>query len=244
VSRGGQKIRRLSVVKIKITAIAVAICAMVAIVASAPAATVLTSGSTYDGWIVTIPPGISLTESSATSTNLDLSKTASFSTQAEGLLIVFTQDSASAAPNIIFQNETLKNNTGSGWGGFEFLLLNPNASATFSGSPFTPATGYSLLSADSTTTSVLYAGAQADGASSQWGLGDNGGELTIATDPSGIGTTFVLKELPLTTQFVSGLPVIVGQPIAVPLPPALWQGLAGGTCLVLVGLFRRRQHSA
>jgi hypothetical protein len=203
---------------------------------------VLTSGSVYDGWIVTISPGITLTEDSANSTNLDLTKSATFTTLAEGLLITFTQQSASAAPTISFQSESVTNSAGSNWGGFEFLLLNPADSASFSGSPFTAATGYTFDSAGSTSTSLIYTGAQAEGTTSLWGTSGNGGALNIAADPTGVGTTFVFKELPLTSAFVTGLPGGGGSPIPVPLPPAVWQGLMGCGCLVLVGLAKRRRQ--
>jgi hypothetical protein len=232
--------------KIKLAAVSAGVCAIASTIAPARAATVV-SGSAYDGWIVTVSQGITLTEDTTNSQNLELTKNAAFSSM-EGLLITFTEESTSAAPTITFQNETLTNNTGTTWGGFEFLLMNPLDSATFTtsaNSPFLPASGYTLLPAAGSSTNVDYAGSQANLATSIWGLSPTLSDLSIAADPTGIGTTFVLKEIPLTSQFVTGLPGSTGSPIppvAIPIPSALWQGLVGLASVALVGLARRRRR--
>lgn len=229
---------------------AVAVCSAMVVCVTAPAhaVTVFTTPSTFDGWLITPSAGISLTADTTSSSNLALTKAATFSTMAEGLIITFTQVSTSAAPTITFNSEALTNNSGSSWGGFEFLIMNPLSSATFvdsSTSPFQPGTGYTSGSFGSTN--VVYAGTQADKATSDWGLvnasGDQG-TLMIAADPTGIGTTFDLKEIPLTAsevpvQSAGGIPIPIGSVVAVPVPEAAWQG---GLALLAMGLIRIGQN--
>jgi hypothetical protein len=224
------------------TAAATAFLAMTSLVApSSRAATVAATGGTFDGWMVTPVSGITLTADATSSSNLLLTKAANFSNM-EGLVITFTQVAANAAPTLTFQNETLTNNSGSTWGGFQFLLMNPGASAAFvssSTSPFAPATGYT--SGTFSSDSIVYAGAQANTATTQWGFNANG-DLVISSNPGAIGTTFDLKEIPLLSSQVVGasaggvpitLPGAGGTPI--PLPAAVYQGLVGLMGIALFG---------
>jgi hypothetical protein len=223
---------------IKVVTIA-GVSGLTAMVASpSRAATVLASGGTYDGWVVTEATGVSLTADTSNASDLALTKAANFS-NLEGLVISFTQVSASAAPTVTFENETLTNNSGSTWGGFQFLIMNPNASAAFvssATSPFQPAAGYT--SGTFASDSVVYAGTQANTATSTWGFNSTG-ELVIDANPGKIGTTFDLKEIPLTTAQLpgasaGGIPLPIGSPGAViPLPAAAWQGSMG---LLVLGL--------
>lgn len=205
-------------------------------------ATVLSSGSTFDGWLITPVSGVALTADDSSSTNLAMTKAANFSNM-EGLVISFTQVAPSAASTITFLNETLTNNTGTTWGGFQFLLMNPNASAAFvnsGASPFTPATGYT--SGTFASDSVVYAGAQANTATSQWGF-DSNGDLVITSNPGALGTTFDLKEIPLTADQLPGAGaggIPIGIPgVAVPLPTAGAQGLVGLITLSLISCARK-----
>ena len=153
---------------------------------------------------------------------MDVEKGATFlpSNAGEGLLITFTQTSASATGLIDFTNESITNATGSTWSGFDFILLNSNASASFvssASSPFAPPAGMfttvSVTSVDGNPTVVYGGGSQANFATSLWGIGADG-DLIIDANPLGIGTTFTFKEVPVTGPLV-------------PLPAAAWQGLAG-----------------
>ena len=159
----------------------------------------------------------------------------------EGLLITFTQTSSSAKPVIDFTDESITNVTGESWSGFDFILLNSgNSSASFASnlnSPFSPPSG--VFSTESTTTidgnpAVVYGGGtQANLATSLWGIGTDG-DLMIDADPLGLGTTFTFKEVPVD-----------GSTPPVPLPAALWQGLAGLAGLALVTAAKRlRRHPA
>jgi hypothetical protein len=213
--------------------------------AAAPAATDFTTPTTVDGWLITPASGISLSANTSSSTDLSLTKTATFSTMNEGLVISFTQVSASAASTITFSSESLTNSSGSTWGGFQFQLLDDNGGATFvsnASSPFQPATGYT--SGLFTPIEIVYAGSQANAAVSSWGMTS---ALVLDADPTGVGTNFVLKEVPLTsseTGLPGGVPIPIISPggtggVVVPIPAAVWQGGAGLAALALLSLRRK-----
>jgi hypothetical protein len=181
------------------------------------AATVLQSGDTYDGWVVTEAPGISLVVDNASGSTLSLEKSAVFQND-NGLLITFTQADADAASTIDINNESITNVSGGSWSGFQFLLANSNASASFTGTTFTNPIGSKAPTVSSST--ITYAGSQANFATSMWGFGNSDG-LFINTNPLGLGTTFTFKEIPVTGPLV-------------PLPAAVWQGFGALAGLGLV----------
>jgi hypothetical protein len=208
--------------------------------AAAPAATDFTTPTTVDGWLITPAAGISLTANTSSSTDLALTKAGNFSTMAEGLVISFTQVSANAAPTITFTSESLTNSSGSTWGGFQFQLLDDNGNAAFTSSassPFQPGTGYT--SGLFSPSVIVYGGSQANATTSTWGTTSS---LVLSADPAGLGTNFILKEIPLTSSEVvlpGGVPIPIigpsGSGTAVPLPSAVWQG---GLGLLAIGLIR------
>jgi hypothetical protein len=196
--------------------------AVLGLMSSASKAATVVSDIGGSGWTATFS-GLSLTaDPTQPSGQLDVEKGATFlpSNAGEGLLITFTQTSASATGVIDFTNESITNATGSTWSGFDFILLNSNASASFvssANSPFAPPAGMfttvSVTSVDGNPTVVYGGGSQANFATSLWGIGADG-DLIIDANPLGIGTTFTFKEVPVTGPLV-------------PLPAAAWQGLAG-----------------
>jgi len=190
--------------------------AVLGLFSGAKAATVLTSGSTYDGWVVTEAPGISLVVDNATGSTLTLEKSAVFKND-EGLLITFTQASSGAASTIDINNESITNVSGGAWSGFQFLLANSGGDATF-GATFANPLGGGAPTVGADT--ITYAGTQANFATSMWGFGSDG-DLIINANPEGLGTTFTFKEIPVTGPLV-------------PLPAAGWQGLVGLAGLGLV----------
>jgi hypothetical protein len=201
----------------------------------ARAAAVFQNGATYDGWVVTAAPGISLVVDSDTGSTLSLEKFATFTTPNEGLFITFTQASSNAASSIDFNEESVTNATGSPWSTFQFLLADDTGSPSFvqnSDSPFAPPAGYT--SSTFGTDTLTYIGSQANFATSFWGNGPDG-ELLINADPLGIGTTFSFKEIPSTGS--------TPPPAPVPLPAALWQGTAGLLGLGLVAAFKKRKQT-
>jgi len=199
-----------------------------------PTSVILTSGDLVgnSGWRVTFSPGISLTydEGLSTGPELVLEKAADFQSD-EGLDIAFTQVSYSASPTISITDETLFNQSGSNWGGFQFLLRdfdNGLTSPSFgSGPAFAGSTPPFGSQADTSNTITLGSGNLADGGTTQWGYGPTGGELTIngAPSTSGIKQVFTLKEIPVVA--------------AVPLPAAGWTGLSGLLGLGLIAGARR-----
>ncbi len=206
------------------------------------AATVLTNIGD-SGWTATFSGLALVSDPSQPSGQLNVEKAATFTeaSAGEGLLITFTQTSSSAKPVIDFTDESITNVTGESWSGFDFILLNSgNSSASFASnlnSPFSPPSG--VFSTESTTTidgnpAVVYGGGtQANLATSLWGIGTDG-DLMIDADPLGLGTTFTFKEVPVD-----------GSTPPVPLPAALWQGLAGLAGLALVTAAKRlRRHPA
>jgi len=205
--------------KLKTAAIAVFTAAIGVAASSSHAAVIVQSGSTYGGWDITTPAGISLVVDSVTSNTISLEKFAAFPNM-EGLPITFTQVSANAVPLIDFANEQVTNLSGSHWSGFQYILANVSESlgagaVTFQGpgSIFAPPVGYTGVSF--TSNLITYTGSQANLATASWGFGADG-DLIINANPSHGNTftqDFVFKEQPLTNL--------------VPLPAAGLQGLAG-----------------
>ena len=234
----------------KLCAAAIACAAITEVFAvAAPAATVFTTPTTIDGWLITPATGISLTNTTTSASDLTLTKSGTFTTMAEGLVISFTQVSANAAQTITFSSESIANSSGSTWGGFQFQLLDDNGGATFTSStssPFQPGTGYASGLYSSTV--LVYAGSQADGTTSAWG---DPSVLTLDADPTGVGTNFVFKEIPLTASeavLPGGTPIPIVTPsgpgVVVPLPAAVWQGGFGLLALGLLRFLRKSKTPA
>ncbi len=194
--------------------------AVLGLMSSATKAATVVSDIGGSGWTATFS-GLSLTADPSQPTGqLNVEKAATFmpSNAGEGLLITFTQTSASATSLIDFTNESITNATNTSWSGFDFVLLNSNADASFvssASSPFAPPDGYTSVTVTTIdgNPAVVYTGSQANFATSLWGIGPDG-DLIIDANPLGLGTTFTFKEVPITGPLV-------------PLPAAAWQGLAG-----------------
>jgi len=196
-----------------------------------------TSPATIDGWTISWPtPGVGLdiVQDSATASQVDVEKTATFTAPGQGYQITFNPTpgfTGSAATTFVIPDETIINDTGAAFGSFSFILL--GSGATFAGAltpGFIPPTGpgydYTSVSLVNGKTELDYVGTQANGVTSFWGNGDpssSGDNLVITATP---GDTFTLKEL--------ALPGGGTGPVTVPMPAALWQSLIG---LGGVGLF-------
>ncbi|MGA3067135.1 MAG: hypothetical protein ABSF29_09845 [Tepidisphaeraceae bacterium] len=212
---------------IKIAAVA-GFSAVLGLFSTTRAATVI-SDIGGSGWTATFS-GLSLeADPTQPAGQLDVEKAAVFNPTAanEGLLITFTQTSATATSTIDFTNESITNDTKTNWSGFDFVLLNANGSASFvtsADSPFAPPAGFftsvSVGSVDGNPTVAYGGGTQGYLATSLWGIGPDG-DLIIDANPLGIGTTFTFKEVPVSGPLV-------------PLPAAGYQGLAGLLGLGLV----------
>jgi hypothetical protein len=200
----------------------------------ARAATLIKSGDTIDGWKVTFPADITLSTVDNSPSTLAFSKDATFNSL-EGLVITFNQISYSASPTITIVDETLMNHSGSAFSAFQFMTLNTlagnaappvfqSASDVFKSTPpfthtdFTP------------DTITLSQGTLNDGASTQFGMGPDGGDLVIAANPatSGLKKVFDFKEIPTP-----------GPGTMIPLPAAGWTGLSGLIGLGVIGAARR-----
>jgi hypothetical protein len=210
--------------------------------ANSEAATTVTGGNsvTLDGWTVSAPADVLLTLSDLNGT-LDISKTADFTTPTAAFLITFEQSSATASPNIEFSNESIANNSGSAWSGFQFLLLNTTSTAaTFAGlgNIFVPPVGsgydYTGASLDTSKDTLTYTGSQNNGATSAWGGTTASDYLLIDANPAATSPfqVFALKELP----------ELGGGGTTVPLPAAAWQSLIGLASVSLLARANTRRR--
>jgi hypothetical protein len=206
-------------------------------VGTSHAATILPSGITSDdvagsGWNVTPAVDVSLLNPSFVNGALVFQEKDALFASTAPLSITFTQSGSSAATSVVIETESITNITGSTWPGFEMTLINlPGSNSSFvenANAPFAPALGYSSVSIS--PTDLVYTGSQANLATSTWGYSGDG-ELVIDTDPLGIGTTFVFKELPGTGSNPNP---------PVPLPAAVWQGFFGLTGLALIAAAKKR----
>jgi hypothetical protein len=227
--------------KLMKTALAAAVVALGLGARASQAATVIAGGTSavVDGWNISAPIGISLAVDNSSGSELYIEKVANFTSPVGGLIITFDQVSAGAAAQIDLTDESVTNNTGSAFSGFQFLVLNTTSSlATFDGlgNVFVPPTGtnvdYTTVTLDSTKTVLTYTGTQANGAISNWGSSLAGDNLLIDADPAAGSPyqDFGLKELP-NTGGGGGTPV--------PLPAAAWQSLAGLAGLGLLAIGRK-----
>lgn len=191
---------------------AVAALGIVGIASQARAASVLTSGDVVDGWAITFPVGIALVSDGGD--QLTLEKFAAFSTD-EGLSITFLQVAPSASSNIVITDESLTNVTGAPFTGFQFLLANTLDDAKFTSSfNLDDAAENKFTSQTVTPDDITMTGTLANLDTAKLGFNADGGQITIAADPSHNGSprVFDFKEIPVT---------------AVPIPAAAWTGLSG-----------------
>jgi len=182
---------------------------------------------TIDGWTISWPGGVGITatQDATTATQVDLTKTATFTAKNQGVQVEFSAGANATADTFVFSTESITNNTGAPFAGFSFILLNTGtANATFGGTTpgFKPPTGigynYTKVSLVNGKTELDYVGTQGNGVTSVWGNGDasSSGDNLVIDAPA--GSTFALKELA-----VSG----GGGPPAVPFPASFWQSIIG-----------------
>ena len=215
---------------------AVAVVAGFGVLRSSQAATLINqdSSAVVDGWNITTGQGVSLVVSSSGS-EISIDKTANFTVPNQEIPVVFQSTGSGAATTVDFTGEELLNNTGSAFGGFQFILQNVgSASATFDGlgNVFAPPTGtgvdFTSVSLDSGKEVLTYTGTQASGTTSIWGSTNPGDDLLIDTPA---GSEFTLKEV---AESGGGSPGSV-----VPLPSAAWQSLVGLIGLGAFGIGRQ-----
>jgi hypothetical protein len=188
-----------------------------------------------DGWNITVPTGVSLNVTTSDG-EIYIEKAANFTVPNQGFQIAFQPVAGETGASLIdISDETVQNNTGQAFSGFDFILLNTGtANATFPSvsNVFAPPTGtgynYTSVSLNSTGDDLHYAGTQAAGTTSLWGSANPGDNLLIDA-PS--GAVFSLKEL---SESSGPTP-----PSGVPVPAAAWQSLAGLSALALFGVGRR-----
>ncbi len=212
-----------------------AIFTMISTASASHAATVIQDGATVDGWKVTFPAGIALTqETGAPNTTLTINKTATFDSL-EGLTITFTQADPSATPFIAINSEAITNDSGYTWSAFQFLLV---STAGGPGAQFdSPANTFTNIAPFTTTTfgtsSIsLSGGILPTSTTANWG-GAGGGQLLLDTNPttSGLPANFAFKEVP------DGV-------TSVPLPEAGWSSLSVLGGLAFISGLRRLVRSA
>ena len=130
-----------------------------------------------DGWNITAPTGVSLTVTTSGS-EIFIEKAANFTSPNQGFQVAFQPVSGAtgAASFIDFTDETIQNNTGSAFNGFQFILMNigsPNATFAGVSDVFTPPTGtgyaYTSVNLNSTSDILSYKGNQDAGTTSSWG---------------------------------------------------------------------------
>jgi len=188
-----------------------------------------------DGWNITAPKGVSLTVTTSDG-EIFIEKAANFTVPGQGFQVAFQPVAGSSqATSIDFTDETIQNNTGKAFSGFDFILMNiGSANATFPSvsNVFAPpsGTGYSFttVSLNSSKDILSYTGNQDSGTTSSWGSAAAGDNLLIDA-PS--GSAFSLKELSIPGGG------------AVPLPAAAWQSLATLAALGAIGLGRRLKRN-
>jgi hypothetical protein len=190
-----------------------------------------------DGWNITAPDGVSLTVTSKGS-EIFIEKAANFTEPDEGFQVAFqpVADATKVASSVDFTDETIQNNTGASFKGFQFILMNVGTTdATFSGvsNVFAPPAGtgydYTSVSLNAKHDILTYTGKQATGSTSYWGSAAEGDNLLIDTP---VGADFSLKELS-ESGGSSG-----GGGSAVPMPAAIWQSFASLGALGLFSLAR------
>jgi hypothetical protein len=208
-----------------------AIAAVASYGSTSRAASVVKSGDEVDGWTVTFGPGISLVNDGYGQLTLEKFAILSPSDYKKGVLLNFTQASSAPSSTISIATETVTNESGVTWTGFQNILSSPlsTGSATFASdfdstdiSPFTKAV--------TTPDTITYSGGTlANGKTGIWGDA-SANDIVIDANPtsSGIGQGFTLKEIPIVT--------------AIPLPSAVWSGLSGLALLAVVGVAKKARR--
>jgi hypothetical protein len=193
-----------------------------------------------DGWNITAPTGVSLTVTSS-GDEISIEKLANFTVPNQGFQIGFQPVAGAGSPATLvdFTDESVQNNTGSAFSGFQFILMNAgSANATFDGlgNVFAPPTGtgvdFTSVSLNTTKDILTYGGTQAAGSTSSWGSANPGDDLLIDA-PS--GAVFSVKELSSSGGGGGGGSVV-------PLPSAAWQSLFGLLSLGLIGIGRQLKN--
>jgi hypothetical protein len=215
------------------------------------AATVeLKNGNVDSGWVVHFEDGLGVAFVGVTSDRAEvkIQKIADFRDPFDGgvgpvLELVFEQVRSDATPFVTIDSESVTNNTGSDWSGFRFFLNNIegegdgarfDAGRTFGDSDPFDISPFTTFAYNATFTDlVLGGGTVQDGQTWLPGAGNTGGDFVIDARPGGEGdlVTFKFDEQPL-----------IDTPI-IPLPPAVWSGLAGlaGVGLMNYRAMRRRR---
>jgi len=186
------------------------------------------SSAVVDGWDISTPNGVSLTVTT-NGNQIDIEKVANFNYPDQSLQIGFSPVSVNDDPatTIDITNETIFNNSGKSFGGFDFLLNNVGTTnATFGGDVFVNAIGSSAGSLNSSKDLLAYVGNQAAGATAHWG-GTSASDNLLIDAPA--GSVFVFDEAS-----------VPGGGSSVPLPAAAWQSLIGLATLGGLGLARRQ----
>jgi hypothetical protein len=189
------------------------------------------SSETVDGWIITTSAGIGLTDISVTGNTISLAKNAAFSGNVS-LGISFNGANATGPVTIVLTGETVTNNTGTTWSGFDDQVVPegvgsaPSITSAFTGGNLN--SSYVLTLSGSSTlpgTILAYNGTQGAGVTTNWGsfAGDTSTLTISATGPS----IFAFDEAPVTGS------------VAVPLPSAAWQSLGGLGALALFALRKK-----
>jgi hypothetical protein len=131
--------------------------------------------------------------------------------------MTFLQTSSNPDTIIDFTSETIGNDTGSNWSGFDFYLLSSLGGPAKFANEFLLPTGYTAESMDAADDSLLYSGLQRNGSVVTWGSSKTGDFLQINAP---VGTGFTLKQLP-----------VAGGP-SVPEPASLTLLAIGGAALL------------
>jgi hypothetical protein len=183
------------------------------------------NSTTVGGWKISPDPGITLTVTGVNSdqTLVIQKESATFGVNSP-LSVSFKQVGADAASSVDLLTAAIADSTGSGWTKFAFALT---GSATFESvsDVFAPPLGtgvdYTNAQLGTARTTVLYAGSQLSGSTSDWGSSDPGDDLLISANPStGSDNSpyadFTLEQSPegIVSEVVNG-------------PQAAWQSLAG-----------------
>jgi hypothetical protein len=157
---------------------------------------------TAGGWNITGSNVTSFTATSTSPNTLDITRMENFATNNNGLNLTFVPMGTNQDTIIDITSETIGNDTGTSWGGFEFYLLTSvNGPAKYSGSPiFLPPSGYTGSTLSPADDVLTYTGSQPNGIVETWG-GSTTGDLLRIDAPA--GTSFTMKQLP-----IPGAPVV------------------------------------
>jgi hypothetical protein len=204
---------------------------------SAASTAVLIEGNqsaVVDGWNISVPTGVALTVTTSDN-EIFVEKAANFTQPNQGFQVAFQPvKGVTGATSIDFTDESIQNNSGKAFNGFQFILINTGTSnATFPSvsNVFSPpsGTGYAFTSVNlnGSKDTLSYLGHQDSGSTSLWGSAAPGDNLLINAP---IGADFSFKELPSSGG------------TTVPLPASAWQSLFTLGGLGLVGMIRWKKR--